>query len=535
MRTPFFPRPGSASSCLLLALAAAGCATVDFDRPKPASAAIAPATDTHWGAVLAQLPPIEPGTSGFELLNDGVEALAARLVLAEDAERTIDAQYYLLHDDITGDLFLSELLNAADRGVRVRLLLDDVFTKGQTRRLSVLHAHPNFEVRIFNPFATRWFRYLRSACSFKRINRRMHNKSFTADNLLTVIGGRNIGDEYFGASADVNFGDLDLLCVGPVVEEVSAMFDVYWNDRLAVPVSVLADPPRDLERATHELRAELDQSDERARGTHYAHALDDSQQAILGKRAEDLEWCPYQLVYDPPAKGETTWSDDQESIMTPLRKAFDEMEQEIVVVSPYFVPRRSGVERFARARERGVEARVITNSLAANNHAIVHSGYAPYRRPLLDLGVELYEVRPDARITSGARRAGNERARSTLHTKAFFIDRRFLFVGSFNWDPRSAFINTEMGIFLDDVDLAEKLLRVVEASLPELTYRLEVDEGGGLQWYTLENGEEVEYGWEPATSCRSRCGRTRSSTGRCSSGRMATSPSRRWATWRPRG
>lgn len=477
-----------------------GCATVDFDTPRKFSTAIEPALDTYLGRRVAEAPPTAPDESGFYVLIDGIEALAARLKLAERAERTLDVQYYLIHDDITGNLFLADLLAAADRGVRVRLLLDDIFTQGYDTRFWLLDAHPNFEIRLFNPFATRTLRYLWSLASLRRVNRRMHNKSFTVDNLFTVIGGRNIGDEYFGAREDQNFGDLDLVCVGPVVQEVSTMFDAYWNDRLAVPVSVLVQAPRDPQREERELREHYVRAFEAARSTRYKAALDLSAQDLVAIQAHELEWSRYQLVYDPPAKARVGWADEEESILTPLREALDATEHELLLISPYFVPRARGIERFARLRERGVEVRVLTNSLAANNQAIVHSGYAPARRPLLDLGVELYEVRPDAAIT-GLERVGHEASRATLHTKAFMFDRTRLFVGSFNWDPRSFYINTEMGVILDNPGLTSRLVDLVDAALPEQTYRVEINGKGELLWTTLEDGEEVVYSSEPETSC----------------------------------
>ncbi|MCP3916659.1 MAG: phospholipase D family protein [bacterium] len=491
----------AAYACLVACATLAACASVDFDYPKTASTAPAPRADSYWGERLAAVPRVEDGESGFRLVVDGIEALAARLVMAERAEQTIDAQYYLIREDLTSALFLGALVRAADRGVRVRLLLDDVFTAGIGDELWALDAHPSFEVRIFNPFPTRGLRYLRGATSLQRLNRRMHNKSFTSDNQVTLIGGRNIGDKYFGARTDVNFRDLDVACIGPVVREVSTLFDTYWNDRLAVPIAALVGAPDDVDGARTRLREHLAREAERARGTHYAEALDGSVRDLLALEEESFVWCPYELVYDPPAKAASPWHRTA-TIRTPLVAALDAMREELLVISPYFVPRTSGLEAFRAMRERGVRVRVVTNSLAANNHAVAHSGYAPSRRTLLKLGVELFEVRPDAAL-AGAERAGRP-APTSLHTKAFVIDRERLFVGSLNWDPRSVLINTEMGIFLDDPGLAASFADFVDGHLPELTYRLSTDRRGRLRWHSRDGGEEHVYRSEPKASCRRR-------------------------------
>ena len=487
---------------LLAGLALEGCRTVDFDAPKEESWALAveETTDTDLGRLVAGLHPDQPGEGGFYVLSDGIEALAARVVIAERAERTIDAQYYLINDDITGYLFIQVLMDAADRGVRVRLLLDDIQTQGYDLGLWAMDAHPNIEIRIFNPFAYRTWRFMDGLTGFRRVNRRMHNKSFTGDNQVTVIGGRNIGAEYFGASEDVNFGDMDVLCFGPPVDEVSHMFDTYWNDSAAVPVTAFVDPPEDQEGEQAAFRGRIAAGLEGIEESPYGQVLIETiLESTTNEQEEDgeLVWCPYELVYDPPGKSRTERPKDQETILTPFRRIFAGASEEFLLISPYFVPQRSGVRGFQDAVERGIHCRVITNSLAANNHAAVHTGYMPARVPLLEMGVELYEVRPDITIES-AERGGAESSRATLHTKAFVVDRRHVFIGSFNWDPRSAHINTEMGIVLDSRELAEAFVESVDEKIPTHAYEVVLDDAGRMQWITWDGFEKKVYTTEPA-------------------------------------
>ena len=487
---------------LLAGLALAGCRTVDFDAPKEESwhLSVDETEDTDLGRLAADNEAENPEEGGFYLLGDGIEALAARVVIAERAERSIDAQYYLINDDVTGYIFIHVLLDAADRGVRVRLLLDDIQTQGYDLGMWAMDAHPNIEIRIFNPFAYRSMRWRDAIGGFRRVNRRMHNKSFTGDNQVTVIGGRNIGAEYFAAREDVNFGDLDVLCFGPPVDEVSTMFDTYWNDLAAVPVTAFVPEPEDPEGEQEAFRGRIAKGFEGVEEGPYGKALVETiLEATTNENEEDGEliWCPYELVYDPPAKSRTKRPKDQESILTPFRRIFENASEEFLLVSPYFVPQRSGIRGFQDAVDRGIHCRVITNSLAANNHSVVHTGYMPAREPLLEMGVELYEVRPDITV-EGAERGGHESSRATLHTKAFIVDRRYTFIGSFNWDPRSAYINTEMGIVLDDPELGNQLTEWIDARIPTRSYEVVLDGDGRLNWITWDGFEKKVYTTEPA-------------------------------------
>jgi putative cardiolipin synthase len=290
---------GALAVLVLIAGCAPGLPRVSPEL-KPFSTALAPDTDTHFGRTTMPLAGAHPGRSGFYVLRNDIEALAARLLLAERAERSIDVQYYLLHADLTGYVFVEQLLKAADRGVRVRILLDDITTEGHDPGLVALDSHPNIEVRIFNPFSRSVPRLWNFVVDFDRVNHRMHNKSMTFDNQATIVGGRNIGDEYFDARADMNYNDLELFAVGPVVQEVSAEFDTYWNSAAVVPVQALLGPaePQALERLRVTLKARADE----ARQTTYRTAFSSSLSELFGFRAEDVQWAPWRVVYDPPEK-----------------------------------------------------------------------------------------------------------------------------------------------------------------------------------------------------------------------------------------
>jgi putative cardiolipin synthase len=446
-----------------------------------------------------------PGQSGFHLVVDGIEAMATRLLLARLAEKSIDAQYYVIQDDIAGQLFVGELLAAAERGVRVRLLIDDIATEGRDAGIAALDAHPNFEIRIFNPFSRRSGKLLEFGSDFERVNRRMHNKSFTVDTQATIVGGRNIGAEYFAARTDMNFGDLDLLAFGQVAKDVASEFDTYWNSVQAVPAAALVEAPDDPAEALAELKARNHQVLKALEDTPYAEALDDSLLDYSDFGLKDLHWAPYQVVYDLPGKGDAPKPGGEGRIVTPLLAAIGEVQSDFLLISPYFVPRTNGVEGFRAIRDRGVAVTVLTNSLAATDVPPVYAGYADSRAPLLEMGVALYEMRGDL-ANSAAERAGASSSRSSLHAKAFIIDRKQLFVGSFNWDPRSAFTNTEMGILVDSPEIARFLHEGLIAALPSLAYRLQLSEGGDIEWVTEKDGQRVVFSREPDTSFWQRLG-----------------------------
>ena len=488
-RSPF----SRAVLCLWLAFVA-GCSTIDFDAPKPRSYALTDTADTRLGQALAREHDHPDDYAGFYLLSDAIDALAARLLLADRADKSIDVQYYLVKDDIIGRVFFASLLQAAERGVRVRLLIDDVGTKGMDDILAAVADHPNLELRLFNPFASRGFRAA-DAWDFGRLKQRMHNKSFTVDNQVTIIGGRNIATEYFAANETYNFGDLDTIAIGPVVQDTSDMFDAYWNHPRAVPFEQLSGQQDDggarLEALGNELRTAIDS----LRDTPYAGAVAQSFERFVDSDEGLYTWARYQLVFDSPDKA-LGRVDGDDSILTPLARTAKAAQQELLVISPYFVPRSAGVRAIGRMAGRGVQVDVVTNGLAASDHLIVYGGYAPSRKPLLREGVRFFEVRGDLALP-GTDAAGTDEALSSLHTKAFVVDRRYFFMGSFNWDPRSADINTELGILMDAPDIAGEVARLVYEAAPTRSYQAFLNEDGRLNWRSVEDGKEVIYNREP--------------------------------------
>jgi len=482
-------------------LLSAGCASVDYDYPRSESYFLPDTQDTFLARQLGQITANKPqDQSGFYPMSNGIDALASRLLLAERAEVSIDVQYYLIKNDIVGRAFFSSLLRAADRGVRVRLLLDDMFTSGYDIGMAALHSHPNFEIRIFNPFNRGAAgRSLGAVGSFSRINRRMHNKSFTVDNQITLLGGRNIADEYFGAREDAKFGDLDVLAIGPIVQEVSDMFDTYWNHETALPAPAFVKDLDDPEASLNQLRDSLEQSRQEVSGSRYAEAVRAKITEYVDNDNSIFDWAPYELVVDSPDKGIKSRATEAASITTPLVASLLSAKNEVIVLSPYFVPLKGGIEGFSELQASGVNVVIVTNSLAANNQFTVHSGYSPSRKPLLEAGVSLFEVRADADV-EGTEFVNASGAKATLHTKAFVVDEADVFIGSFNFDPRSANINTELGVIIRDPDLGKEMADLIRQKLPTQTYEVFLNEKGKVRWRGLKDGEEVIYDKEPDTT-----------------------------------
>ncbi len=478
-----------------------GCASIDFDYPRIESTAPLDTDDTFLGSEFAELVASKPeAESGFYPLLDGIDALAARLLLAEKAERTIDTQYYLIKTDQTSFAFIDALLQAADRGVRVRLLLDDVFTKGYDAGMAALDSHPNFSIRIFNPHNRGAMgKFYSSTTNLSRINRRMHTKSFTADSQITILGGRNIADEYFGAREDAKFGDLDVVGIGSIAKGVSNMFDSYWNHETALPVPAFANMPDDPAAELQKLRVRMEESRGQIEQSKYADAVTAKELEFLGKDNDVFDWAPYKLVYDSPDKGIKSKSGPSIAITTPLLEALQSAEEELIVLSPYFVPLKTGIEIFSEIQARGVKVTIITNSLAANNHATVHGGYSPSRKPLLRNGIRIYEVRPDA-VVPGSENFAASGAKATMHTKAFLVDRKQVFIGSFNFDPRSANLNTESGVLIQSERMARHFGDLIYSKLETQTYEVFLNEDGNLRWRGYNDGQEVIYKKEPEST-----------------------------------
>ena len=411
---------------LLLSAVLAGCASLPSLEGRTPSLAITDTAGTQLGVAVVPMAAQHPGVSGIYPLADGRDAFAARALLAAAAQRSLDVQYYIWHKDITGTLLFDALRQAAERGVRVRLLLDDNNTSGLDQTLALLGKQANLEIRLFNPFMPRSPRALAFLADFSRLNRRMHNKSFTADNQATIVGGRNVGDEYFGAAGDVLFADLDVLAIGPVVDEVSQDFDRYWNSASAYPAALLIKAPAQGDAGT--IAAEADRIDDSKAAEAYVQALRTSPFVRqMMERTLPFEWAKTRMVSDDPAKV-LDKAKPGSGVAENLQNLLGVPEKEVDLVSPYFVPGKSGTQAFADLAHKGVGVRILTNALEATDVAAVHAGYAKWRKPLLEAGVLLYESRRswergDARAQPG--HLGS--SASSLHAKTFAVDDRRIF------------------------------------------------------------------------------------------------------------
>ncbi len=480
-----------------LALLLPGCASVPYDYPREASQAVPPSPANRLGATAAAWGAAHGEQSGFIGLGDGIDGLGARLRLIELAEATIDAQYFIIKRDRAGALFAGKLLLAADRGVRVRLLVDDIFTPGTDQAFSLLNTHPNVEVRLFNPVANRTFKYLSYAADFARANRRMHNKSFTADNSFTIVGGRNIGEEYFELKPDVKFDDYEVLAIGPVVEQVSAGFDAFWNSELSVPMEAfgLAVDPADLDAWRAYLQEQIDAGPTGI----YARAVNSTLLTDIRERRVEPAIAGATLVTDSPDKLLAPVGDeDMVELGTEIGQRFRAADQEIIIVTPYFIPQEIGAQLIEDLLQRGVRVVIVTNSLASTNHVPVHSAYSRYRKRLLQAGAEIYEIRASGTVAESE--WGHRPARVTLHSKATVIDRETVFIGSLNFDPRSILINTEMGLFIDNADVGEPFAELIMGSLPQVAYRVTVNDDDQLRWLYQQDGTRELLKKEPEAS-----------------------------------
>ncbi len=420
---------------------------------------------------------------GMYRLDSGQDALGLRLGLVDRAERTIDIQSYLIRDDVTGNLIGLHLAAAADRGVRVRLLMDDALTHEIDAGLLSLDVHDNIEVRVFNPFPRRRSRLISFIANFNILNRRMHNKSFTVDNQVTIVGGRNLADEYFQSSGKAVFIDEDLLAIGAVVDDVSDGFDKYWNSQEAIPINAFNAmvPHSSLEDSKSQGRKYLEQHGDNA----FLKSVDDDLARQLAEAVLPLVPAKASLVQDNPDKIRRLLPRPSSISSVFLQQMVGEATAELIIISPYFVPQNEGVEFFGAMVRKGVRVVIISNSLASTNHSSVHAVYARYRKPLLEHGVELYELRPHVD-------ASDTTTKLTLHSKVATIDRAKMFVGSFNLDPRSLYLNTEMGMAVESGTLAGEMAISILDSLPDIAYRLQLSERRRLQWLLhAASGDEV--------------------------------------------
>ncbi|MPV59392.1 phospholipase D family protein [Burkholderia sp. HI2761] len=491
--------------CALLPLAA--CAThppaTSLDRP--VSHALPADTATPLRDALAAPAAAHPAQSGFRLLADGATALQMRIALARAATKTLDMQYYIATEDTTGKLLLGAALYAADRGVRVRMLVDDLNFDDIDRVMAALNTHPNIEIRVFNPFGASQRGVMeRTANFFTRIDsftRRMHNKAMIADNQLAIVGGRNLGDEYFSASPTLQFRDLDVLAAGPVTNDISKSFDDYWASASSYPLRVLNHQkfdPKDLDAMRDELRDHWRKNAD----PYNAKPLNATPLARQIARDElELVWAPAEFKVDAPTKVAQPTGTYVSPPMQRLAELTRGAQKEFLAFSPYFVPHDAGVKILGDTAARGVRVAIVTNSLAATDAVAVQAGYAPYRVPLLQRGVELYEFKsqPDQ---ESARLFGS-RSRASLHAKAYVIDRQIVVIGSLNLDPRSAHLNTELALVIHSPVLAQQAAAIfARVTQPDESYRVTLatrTDGSppALEWTGTEGGQTTTYHVDP--------------------------------------
>lgn len=439
---------------------------------------------------------LHPEQSSLLLIPSNLDAFAIRAMSAREAGRSLDLQYYIWKDDLTGQLLGLELLDAADRGVRVRILLDDMNAHGNSSLLATLNLHPNISIRMFNPTRARDNSLMRGIEMILRvfsINRRMHNKSWIADGRMAVVGGRNIGNEYFGAADNRNFFDADLLIGGVAVKETEVIFDDFWNSDAVIPIEALVKAEDD---SLDLLRATIKQKRENLTALPYLNKLKETPSVTSLFKGEwntggwQVHWTNDVHVYSDPAikafgQGKSQW------LIHHLEPALQTATERLKLISPYFVPGKNGVEQFSQIHQKGVDVDILTNSLAANDVLMAHGGYAPYRKSLLEKGINLYELKPFGKTERSL--IGSSDA--SLHTKAFLVDSKIGFVGSFNFDPRSANLNTEMGIIFEEPAIVQALQREFNMKMSrDFSYQV-VLQDGQLRWLD-ENQNDEPVIWE---------------------------------------
>ncbi len=484
--------PGLLAALLILS----GCAGLPRHFQKLRSEALPSAAGTELGAIVAA-DRVGKNLSGIRLLTSGEEALASLIALADHAQRTLDIQYYIIHEDASSRTLLYHVRLAAERGVRVRVLVDDLNTAGEDRRFLHLSQRANIEVRVFNPFpggrSATWSRFLASVSDIPRINHRMHNKLFVADNALAITGGRNIGDAYFTRDPHSNFIDLDVVAAGEIVPELSATFDAFWNSRYAYPIASVASADRS--EVTAPPPAETAAA---ANASWLAQELNDHMLQLM--------WVPATVLADKPAKlaGDASSEDEELTVANNIGALMRAAKQELLIISPYFVPGPDGMALLRQLSSQGVHIRILTNSLASTDSPLVHTGYSRYRVELLKLGVDLREMRPklgQKRPRFHPFKSGN----ASLHAKALVIDQKIVFIGSLNMDGRSKRFNSELGLVIRSADIAKQVTNILDDVSADGSYTLSlIDHSNKIEWSSGEPGEQQVWHSDPETTLLQR-------------------------------
>jgi len=492
---------------LLLATLLCGCTSLDISR-EPSQAL--PAEQSTFGRSVQAQAALHEGRSGFRLLSDSTEAFTARAELIRNAQSSLDLQYYIVHDGISTRMLVDELLKAADRGVRVRILLDDTTSDGQEQTISTLAAHPNIQIRLFNPLhlgrATGVTRSLGRLFNLSLQHRRMHNKLWLADNSMAIVGGRNLGDEYFDAEPNLNFTDIDLLGVGPVAEQLGHSFDQYWNSALSKPIEqFMSHRPaaQELVESRLRLQASLEQTHKENQAL-YQQLTTYKTQPRLDTWRSQLIWAWNQALWDAPSKVLARDEPDPQLLLTTqLGPELSGVSEELIMISAYFVPGQPGLVYLTSRADAGVSVSLLTNSLEATDVPAVHGGYAPYRKALLQHGVRLFELRRQPGDDGSSPHLFYSKSYgesdSSLHSKAIIFDRQKSFIGSFNFDPRSVLWNTEVGVLVDSPELAGQVRELaLQGMAPTLSYQARLKDGR-LVWTTEDNGKLHDLDREPGS------------------------------------
>ena len=489
----------------LLAAVLTACASLPTDVPIIPSTAFANGNETAIGRLFAPQALRNPAQSGFAILDTGHDALRARLAAIAMAEQAVDLQYYIWNSDYAGRLMAHSLILAANRGVRVRLLLDDFTVGDRDTPLSVMDAHPHIELRVYNPFAGRtgMAKGLDMVGEFDRLNQRMHNKSFIVDGSVAIVGGRNIGDEYFDLGSELNFRDRDMLVIGPLVGRLGDGFDAYWNSGRSFPISTIV--KGSVTEGEYQSRVAALSEHLRAKPA-LAYEVPSSMAAgrkTLEAWRESLVWARAEVLIDIPPALDDTASDEQKQVARGLSAVARNASKEILIESAYFVLGAPEVANFGEIRDRGVTVKALTNSLASNDVTANHAAYARRRSAMLKGGVDIYEFRPDAASCQSLLRAKSActgGARFGLHAKSVVFDRQTVFVGSFNLNLRSAYLNSELGILVHSPELAQRVARDIEQNMkPENSWRVMLGEQGSLRWIDERGGVVTYYDHEPET------------------------------------
>ena len=500
-----------------IAITVTGCSTLPKHTIEsiPETTLQVDTTQTTLAQIIQPLQEQHPELTGYLVLFEPLEALSARLRLIDKAEKTLDLQYYIWDNDKVGALALHALIRAADRGVRVRLLIDDNNAKSTEGIFLALAQHPNIEVKLFNPYRFRKYRALDMILDLKRINRRMHNKSFIADHQVALIGGRNMTNQYYNVSDNYQFSDVDVMLVGSAVKDISHSFDEYWNHEYAYKVQEVV--KQSAHRLSYDsLKQQLDEHYKRITVQNYLDLTSNSQ-AIdsLMSRNIPLDWVKAEVVKDSPDKIKSK-AKKKEHLNFQLIQQLEQPEKNVDLISAYFVPEKKGAKMLTDLAEDGIKVRVLTNSFKANDVAVVHAFYGKYRQNLLEHGVQLYEFLPalnkndlDKNTEDLAKKAKvsiKGLSRSSLHAKLMALDEKQVFIGSFNFDPRSAYLNTEIGVLLNSPPLAQAVHTTMDENLSKYAYKLVLDANKKITWQRQTPQGPVIYTKEPRMKWWQRAG-----------------------------